>query len=170
MPIFAIKCGAAILLTMSSGFDCDEDNVTGPDIYRQTLDLPMVRAPGEKAVYCSVGANLAGGVVVRAAGEPSLRLFQRLITEPLGIERYYMGSTPTYDAYYGGGARLLPRAFLKLAQVHLDGGLWHDRRIYAADWSRKATSPLVRFSEESRPHRARLLRERQRRPGFLRHR
>lgn len=147
------------LLTMSSGFDCDEDNedspgyednVTGPDVYRQTLDLPMVRAPGEKAVYCSVGANLAGGVVARAAGEHSLRQFQRLIAEPLGMGQYYLGATPTHDAYYGGGARLLPRDFLKLAQVHLDGGLWHGRRIYSEDWSRKATSPLVRFSEESK--------------------
>src|SRR5262245_35412935 len=147
------------LLTMSSGFDCDEenesspgyeDNVTGPDVYRQTLDLPMVRAPGEKAVYCSVGANLAGGVVARAAHEPSLRLFQRLIAEPLGIERYYLGVSPTNDAYYGGGARLMPRDFLKLAQVHVDGGHWHGRRVYSADWSRKATSPITRFSEEDR--------------------
>ena len=147
------------LLTMSSGFDCDEDDenspgyedkVTGPDVYRATLELPMVRAPGEKAVYCSVGANLVGGVVARAAKEPSLELFQRLIADPLGFGRYYIGVTPTNDCYLGGGARLLPRDFLKLAQVHLDGGLWHGRRIYPADWSRQATSPLTRFSEESK--------------------
>ena len=147
------------LLTMSSGFDCDEDdensagyedNVKGPDIYQATLNLPMIRGPGEKAVYCSVGANLAGGVVVRAARQPSLQLFQRLIADPLGIERYYMGVSPTHDFYLGGGARLLPRDFLKLAQVHVDGGRWHGQRIYSEDWSRKATSPLVRFFEESK--------------------
>lgn len=147
------------LLTMSSGFDCDEDdesspgyedNIKGPDIYRATLDLDMVRAPGEKAVYCSVGANLVGGVVARAAQQPSLPLFQRLIADPLDIERYYMGVTPTHDYYLGGGARLLPRDFLKFAQVHVNGGMWNGRRIYTADWSRNATSPLVRFSEESK--------------------
>ena len=170
------------LLTMSSGFDCDEDNenspgtednVRGRDIYRATLDLSMVRAPGEKAVYCSVGANLVGGVVARAARQPSLPLFQRLIADPLDIEQYYLGVTPTNDYYFGGGARLLPRDFLKLAQVHVDGGLWHGQRIYSRDWSRKATSPLVQFFENSksrygylwwlydtalsRPQRARLL-------------
>ena len=147
------------LLTMSSGFDCDEDdenspgnedNMKGPDVYRATLDLNLVRAPGEKAVYCSVGANLAGGVVARAARVPSLQLFQRLIAEPLSIDRYYLGVTPTHDYYMGGGAQLLPRDFLKLAQVHVDGGTWHGKRIYSTEWSRKATSPLVRFFEESK--------------------
>ncbi len=146
------------LLTMSSGFDCDEDDesspghedkLKGPDIYRATLELDMVRRPGKKAVYCSVGANLAGGVVARAARQPSLHLFQRLIADPLDIEQYYMGVSPMHDYYLGGGARLLPRDFLKLAQVHLDGGVWNGKRIYSTDWSRQATSPRVRFFEES---------------------
>lgn len=147
------------LLTMSSGLDCDEDdesspgneeNLKGPDIYRATLDLEMVRQPGEKAVYCSVGANLAGGVVARAARQPSLHLFQQLIADPLEIKKYYMGVSPTHDYYLGGGARLLPRDFLKLAQVHLNGGTWNGRRVYSTEWSRLATSPLVRFAETSK--------------------
>jgi CubicO group peptidase (beta-lactamase class C family) len=147
------------LLTMSSGFDCDEDdpaspgneeNLQGPDVYRATLDLKMVREPGAKAVYCSVGANLAGGVVARAAHQPSLPLFQQLIAEPLGITQYYLGVSPTDDYYMGGGARLLPRDFLKLAQTHVNGGVWNGRRIYSAEWSRRATAPLVRFSETSK--------------------
>lgn len=147
------------LLTMSSGFDCDEedenspgyeDSITGPDVYRQTLDLPMKRAPGEKAVYCSVGANLVGGVVAKAAHERSVPLFRRLIADPLGMEHYYLGVTPTHEAYYGGGARLRPRDFLKLAQVHLDGGEWRGKRVYSADWSQKATAPHVKFFEESK--------------------
>jgi CubicO group peptidase (beta-lactamase class C family) len=147
------------LLTMSSGLDCDEedqsspgheDKLAGSDMYPATLALPMVREPGEKAVYCSVGANLAGGVVARAAREPSLRLFQTLLAGPLQIERYYMGTSSSLDYYLGGGARLLPRDFLKLAQLHVSGGTWNGRRVYSADWSRRATAPLVRFSEESR--------------------
>jgi len=147
------------LLTMSSGLDCDEDdenspgyedNVRGPDVYRATLDLPMARKPGEKAVYCSVGANLVGGVVARAAGQSSLRLFQKLLAEPLDIERYHMPVSPSLESYLGGGARFLPRDFLKLAQVHVDGGTRNGRRVYSAEWSRRATSPRVKFSEESR--------------------
>jgi len=38
-----------------------------------------------------------------------------------------------------GGTRFLPRDFLKLAQVHLNGGTWQGRRVYAKEWSDLAT-------------------------------
>lgn len=147
------------LLTMTSGLDCDdnddrspgnEENIKGADLYQATLDLAMVHEPGEKAFYCSVGSNLVGGVVARAARRPSLPLFHELLAEPLGMERYYLGVSSTLDYGFAGGARLLPRDFLKLAQVHVNGGTWNGRRVYAADWSRRATEPRVRFSETSR--------------------
>ncbi len=59
------------LVTMSSGFDCDdgdydtpgnEDTMQSqdeqPDWYRYALDLPMVREPGEAGVYCTAGIHL----------------------------------------------------------------------------------------------------------------
>ena len=147
------------LLTMSSGLDCDEEdessagneeNLRDPDVYAQMLALRMVRDPGAKAVYCSGGAHLALGVVARAAGRHTLELFHALFAEPLGIERYFLGVTPLGEAYMGGGARLLPRDFLKLPQVHLDGGTWNGRRVFTREWSQRATSPLVKFSETSR--------------------
>jgi CubicO group peptidase (beta-lactamase class C family) len=70
------------LLTMSSGFDCDEDDdksagyednmwyqTDQPDFYKWTMDLKMIREPGEKGVYCSAGANLVGGIVSKAANK-----------------------------------------------------------------------------------------------------
>src|SRR6185436_1840060 len=87
------------LLTMTSGTACDDwdDNVpynedamwenekNEPDFYRYALNLPMVRDPGEKPVYCSAGANLALGVIARAAGEPAVDLFDRLVARPMKI-------------------------------------------------------------------------------------
>ena len=99
----------------------------------------------------SVVSELVASIVIKAAaGEPSLALIQKLIAEPLEIGQYHMGVSPTLDYYLGGGARLLPRDFLKLAQVHVNRGTWKGRRVYSADWSRRATAPLVRFSEESK--------------------
>ena len=64
------------LLTMSSGYFCDDTNEEAPggeeiminqtdepDYYRFTLKVPMVTAPGENSVYCSASANLALGMV-----------------------------------------------------------------------------------------------------------
>ena len=146
------------LLTMSSGLDCDdwdsrenspgyEDNMWNqteqPDFYKWTLALNMVRQPGEKAFYCSASANLAGGVVARAARQSAQELFQKLLADPLGIKRYYLLVSPAGDFTITGAARFPPRDFMKIGQLHLNGGTWNGRRIFTTEWSRRATSSLV---------------------------
>lgn len=151
------------LLTMSSGLDCDDEDEKSPgredymtqesgatDYYKYTMDLKMIRDPGEKAVYCSVNPNLAGGVLRRASGRSLPELMQELVAQPLQIKQYYLGLTPTGDAYMGGGARFLPRDFMKLAQLHVNGGTWNGRRILTPEWVRRATSPQYKFSETSK--------------------
>jgi CubicO group peptidase (beta-lactamase class C family) len=145
------------LLTMSSGLDCDDsdpkslgneetmtqEQTEQPDYYKYTLALKMVRQPGEKSLYCSASPNLAGGVLKQASGQPLPVLFQNLLADPLQIKKYYMPLTPTNDAYMGGGARFLPRDFMKLGQLHLSGGTWNGRKVLSPEWSRRATSHLV---------------------------
>jgi CubicO group peptidase (beta-lactamase class C family) len=148
------------LLTMSSGLDCDDsdpgspgnedtmqEQTAQPDWYRYTLDLKMVRAPGEKAVYCSVNPNLAGGVLARATGQPLAELVDELIARPLQMGRYALFLTPTGGAYMGGGARTRPRDFLKLAQVMLDGGKWRGKPVVSAEWAKTSVSPLVTIGD-----------------------
>ncbi|PYO74838.1 MAG: 6-aminohexanoate hydrolase, partial [Gemmatimonadetes bacterium] len=149
------------LLTMSSGLDCDdsdpnspgnEDAITQqtgePDWWKLTLALKMIRDPGERAVYCSVQPNLIGGVLRKAAGRPLPELFHDLVAEPLEIRRYWMNLTPTGDAYMGGGVRFLPRDFMKLGQLMINGGTWHGRRVVNAAWTKRATSPLVQLGNQ----------------------
>jgi len=146
------------LLTMSSGLDCDdytspekspgyEDNMweqtEQPDFYKWTLALNVIRQPGEKAFYCSASPNLAGGVLARVAKQKTQELFQKLLAEPLQIKRYYLTLSPLEDYTMTGGARFLPRDFMKLGQVHVGGGVWNGRRIFTPEWSRRATSHLV---------------------------
>src|SRR5207247_887058 len=141
------------LLTMSSGMHCDDRDAKSPgnedvmqsqtaqpDWYRYTLDLPMVRAPGQAAVYCSASPNLVGGVLARASGRWLPDLFAALVAEPLGIRRYAVNLTPTGDGYMGGGVHMRPRDFMKLGQLLLDGGRWQGRRIVSADWARQSTA------------------------------
>jgi CubicO group peptidase (beta-lactamase class C family) len=152
------------LLTMSSGLDCDDndpnspgredfmtDESNEPDYYKFAMNLKMIREPGEQAVYCSVQPNLAGGVLKRASGKPLTTLFHELIAEPLQIKRYYLNLTPTGDAYMGGGARLLLRDFIKLGQLHLNGGTWNGRRILTDDWARRSTMPLYEVKDYKLP-------------------
>jgi CubicO group peptidase (beta-lactamase class C family) len=143
------------LMTMTGGHYCDDDNGEAPgnedriaeqtdypDLYGYILRLPMDRIPGEKIVYCSADALLAGGVLRRLAGEPLPELFERLIARPLRMGPYHYNLTPAGEGYTAGGAAFRPRDFLKLPQLMLNQGLWDGKRILSADWVRKAGSPL----------------------------
>ena len=143
------------LLTMSSGFYCDDNdsNAPGnedtlqeqedePDWYKYTLDLPMADAPGANPVYCSANSNLIG-----ASGESLLDLFADLLAKPLGVEQYYLGLQPTGEPYFGGGAQWLPRDFMKLGQVMLNKGTWNGHRIVSEEWVAESTKTQVRLRD-----------------------
>jgi CubicO group peptidase (beta-lactamase class C family) len=143
------------LLTMSSGYFCDDTNDSAPgnedgmweqdaepDFYRFTMKVPLATPPGENAVYCSASPNLALGMVGRAAHEDPMSLFDRLVGEPMKIRRYDWGLDPAGHPYGGGGMNLLLRDFAKLGQLLLDGGTWQGRRIVSREFAARAGSPL----------------------------
>jgi CubicO group peptidase (beta-lactamase class C family) len=150
------------LLTMSSGYDCDDWDGTRPgsedviadehpdvNVYDYTLQLPMELEPGKQAVYCSINANLLGKVVSVAADQPLLDLFRQRVAEPLQIEHYYLNLQKTGDPYLGGGARFMPRDFMKLGQMMLDGGVWKGRRILSAEYARSAGARHVQLRDQN---------------------
>lgn len=170
VPVYAVMNGGAFppdleprkramtlehLLTMSSGYFCDDidpaapgnedamlDQTDEPDYYRYTLKIPMASAPGEKAVYCSINPNLALGVVSRVTGESPLETFDRLIGAPMKISRYGWPQDFAGHPYGGGGVQFLPRDFMKLGQLMLAGGTWQGRRILGRDFVARASAPL----------------------------
>ncbi|MEO5560364.1 MAG: serine hydrolase [Dokdonella sp.] len=143
------------LLTMSSGYWCDDTDAAAPgneetmldqsaqaDYYHYALDVPMTTTPGDKAVYCSINANLALGMVARARGESPLYAFDRLVGDPLQIEHYGWLLDPAGNPYGGGSVRMRPRDFMKLGQLMIDDGRWHGQRIIDHDFVKRASSPL----------------------------
>jgi CubicO group peptidase (beta-lactamase class C family) len=81
-------------------------------------------------------------MVGRATGELQLDTFDRLVAAPMSFGRYAWPLDPVGHPYGGGGVRLLPRDFLKLAQMMLDGGVWNGHRIVSRDFAARAASPL----------------------------
>jgi len=142
------------LMTMTSGFACDDDDDNSPgnedrmqsqqaqpDWYKYTLDLPMTADPGgDHATYCSAGLNLAGGVVQQVTGAWLPDLFQRDFAQPLEIVDYHLNLTPTGTAYMGGGLYMRPRDQLKLGQLYLSGGVWNRHRIVSEQWVNASTT------------------------------
>ena len=89
------------LVNMNTGLDCDDrdpesaanedylwDHGDELDFYEHTLNVKVLRPPGQVAAYCSASANLAGGVISAAAGKSLVSVIDRLIAEPLEIKRY----------------------------------------------------------------------------------
>ena len=144
------------LLTMSSGHFCDDDDpeapgnegvmqsqTAEPDWYRYTLGVPMIREPGARATYCSADSNLLGAVLGTVTGKPLEVLFQDLIAEPLQLGEYHLILQPSGEPYMGGGIHWLPRDFLKLGQLVLNGGFWNDRAVLDPEWAVRSTSRQV---------------------------
>jgi CubicO group peptidase (beta-lactamase class C family) len=144
------------LLTMSSGWDCDDndDNSPGSETnmsdrlnvsnwYQYTLNLKMIRPPGTGAVYCSIQPNMVGGVLARATHQTIPDLFHTLLAVPMQIQEYYIPIQSSGDAFMGGGLRLLARDYMKFPQLMMNGGVWNGRRIVSKEWATRATSALV---------------------------
>jgi CubicO group peptidase (beta-lactamase class C family) len=102
----------------------------------------MADNPGEKPVYCSADPNLIGDVLIHTTGKPLTELFQQRIADPLQVKHYYLNLSPTGEPYMGGGIYWLPRDFMKLGQVMLNGGTWNGQRIVSTEWAQRSTSPL----------------------------
>jgi CubicO group peptidase (beta-lactamase class C family) len=140
---------------MTSGLDCDDDNdassgneeilqsqTAQPDWYRYMMDLSMVSDPvSQRAVYCSGGINMIGAFVIGATHRWTPKFFADALARPLQFGIYHLQLTPTKEMYLGGVSYFLPRDFLKLGQLFLDGGVWNDSRIFEQAWVRDAVSP-----------------------------
>lgn len=146
------------LLTMSSGYFCDDGNDDAPgnenkmqeqedepDWYRYTLKVPMAFAPGDTAIYCSASPNLALGMLGRVTGQSQLMTFERLLGGPMKIRSYGWPTDPSGHTYGGGGVQLLPRDFMKLGQLMLNGGTWDGKRILSREFVTRASSPLYKL-------------------------
>ena len=125
-----------------------QDQTAEPDWFAYTLKVPLIYTPGEKLVYCSAEPNLAAGMLEKIAKEPLPDLFDRLVARPLRMSTYHLMLTPTRTAYGGGGHYFLPRDFMKLPQLMLNGGTWDGRQIVSKEWARTAVLPMRRLNNE----------------------
>lgn len=140
------------LLTMSSGFDCDDWNADSPgnesrmvetdDWARFMLDLPMLAEPGTATAYCSGNVILAGRIVEKASGKSLKAFADEVLFGPLGIEAYAWDFRPDRSNTENFvQAWLRPRDMIKIGALILDDGVWRGRQLIASDWIRDMTTP-----------------------------
>ena len=142
-------------LTMRSALDADAFDVNTPGNEANWLDgqenwldfnlrLPMTEdEPGERYVYNSTNALLAGAVIEEVSGE-SLRSFAEMqLFGPLGIREYYWGVGPGGHTAGMGNLYLANRDFAKIGQLILDDGRWKGQRVLPKDWAGEVAKKRV---------------------------
>ena len=155
-------------LTMSSPLECDDWNDASrgneermyvvEDWAQFILDLPIrgrmhlgekVEAPpyGRNFSYCTGGVFALSEVVAKVTGLRTDRYAQEKLFAPLGVTRVEWVYSPMNVPQTGGGLRLSSRDLLKVAQLYLDGGQWHGKRIVSEGWVKASTAPHARIDE-----------------------
>ena len=142
------------LLTMSSGHYCDDsdpkapgnedyinDDLQPPNVVGYFMSVPMVTDPGQNSVYCSMQPHLALAMLAEATHESPLRIFDRLVAQPMRITHYSWPLDTNGRPYGGGSVAIRARDYMKFGQLMLNGGVWNGKRILDAKYAKAAVSP-----------------------------
>ncbi|WP_422859395.1 serine hydrolase domain-containing protein [Flagellimonas sp. S174] len=155
------------LLTMSSIFECNDDNFFSrgneermyivEDWLQFFLDLPVRSYPfgpkpdespyGRVMSYCTAGAAAMAEVVESAVGQSLDEFAKNELFEPLEIKDYNLHHTPLGLLNTAGGSEYRSRDLLKMIQLLAQDGKWNGKKIIDKEWVKKATSVKVNARE-----------------------
>ena len=151
------------LLTMSSAFDCNdnnpdspgnEENMYGKESWTQfALSIP-VKPDYQRDnngygpfSYCTAGSFLLGQIIQRATGKPVDVYIEDRILKPLEISRIRWDRSPSDEVMTGGGAELKSRDLLKLGEMVLGKGEYNGVKVLTAEWVAEMISAHVSARE-----------------------
>jgi CubicO group peptidase (beta-lactamase class C family) len=160
------------VLTMSAGFEWNEEDYTNPDNHERALarsDDPagfvlgrrVTAEPGSRWDYNSGLPTLLGLLIHRATGRPFGAYAREHLFGPLGIQRVdwtgpeawaehpalvWEGDEPwslVRSAQPAGSLWLRPRDMLKFGHLYLNGGRWNGRPVLPESWVAASLEPHV---------------------------
>jgi len=141
------------LLTMTSGFDWNEDvpydDPNNPsDLMEATddwvqfvIDRPMKDEPGKVFAYSSGATELLAYVFKRETGADIEQYAHAQLFGPLGIDAYFWKRTPLGVVDTEGGLYLRTEDLAKIGLLYLNDGLWKGRRLLKSDWIKESMTP-----------------------------
>ena len=146
------------LLHMSSGLAWAEDSSTygkaandETRLYfdgspaRYILNRPLAHEPGTVWNYNGGCTWLLAEILQRRTGRQLLDLVREDLFGPLGITQWEWRTGAHGQPLAYAGARITPRALLRLGQLVMDGGRWDGRQLLPADWAAALLKPAIRI-------------------------
>ncbi len=142
------------LLTMSGGFDWNEltdpdwiywnNWIQSDDHFLHALHIPIIHEPGTHFTYCTTGCQILSGIFTKATGYSLKAFAEEFLFAPLGIEGDRPWGADHQGFNYGGVTlQLKARDMLKIGQLYLNKGIFHDQQVVSKSWVNSSTSPQI---------------------------
>lgn len=144
------------LLTMSSGFPCQEFTASGQTMeqtkgwVQYMLDLPVNTPPGQTFGYCDGNPHLLSAIVEKTTGMSAREYANEKLFSPLGIPAVNdteWWADPQGYSVGGYGLFLTPADLAKIGYLYLHNGKWDGQQILPANWVAKSATPFVQKPE-----------------------
>ncbi len=143
------------LLTMSSGFDGNDDDENSPgneekmyptaDWVKFALDVPMdeKRKVGEKWTYFTAGVVVLGDIINKSVPGGLEKYADIKLFKPLGITKYEWQYTPQKVPNTAGGLRMRSLDLARFGALHRNGGRWDGKQIIPHEWVEKSLTKHI---------------------------
>jgi CubicO group peptidase (beta-lactamase class C family) len=158
MPPAQQRIRVVDLLTMRAGLDSDDedpDSAGNEDRLDESAAwlpfayaVPMKDAPGQRYVYSSLTAFLAGAMVEHASGMTLHAFARKHLFDPLGVADTQWRQGPQGEGVGQGNLRISARDMVRIGQLYLDGGEADGQRLLDRAWVAQALSPTVAIADQ----------------------
>lgn len=136
------------LLTMRSGWECDDWNPASRSYYlkappneiRTILNFPMKTRPGYAFSYCTLGTVVLNAIIAKASEMQLSQFAGQSLLDPLGIKDV------VWDYSYGGSGGILlmrPRDMARIGLLALQNGNWLGDQIITKNWIQRSVQKYV---------------------------
>ncbi len=139
------------VMNQASGFYHEGVNVgallTLPDPSGYVIKAPLVSEPGKVFRYNNAATHLLSVIITKSTGMDTRAFAKKLLFDPLGITSFDWKKLK--DGYYDGcgllSIRLRSVDMLKLGNLVLNKGKYHNRQIIPVKWISSIINPEITY-------------------------
>jgi CubicO group peptidase (beta-lactamase class C family) len=132
------------LLTQTSGHDRGASGGTWRSVktswIAEFFKIPIVHQPCTFFKYTSTTSFLLSAIIHRRTGQSTWQFLMPRLFQPLGITDLEWDVGPERINPGGNGISCRSSDLLKLAILHLNGGIWEGQRLLPEEWVKNATT------------------------------
>ena len=148
------KISIADLLTMSSGLQWDESDVSefngwvrSRDPIDYVLQRKLKHTPGKKFEYNSGGSHLLSAVLTEATGINTFEFANQNLFEPLEIKPVrWTNIRPYYNG--GAGLELRPGDMRRIGEMLISEGVYKGKQIVSEEWVTQSIKAHIKVSSK----------------------